>query len=324
MAFVAIVTDNPLGKRPLNLMARNQGMGWFPLGAAPTPGDYDTNQAVLNQLVSMGAITQQNAIDIWAGTASLDDMAVNMTMINQALQLTGQSGTPTVTPIVGPTRAQAAGTVDASSETSWNSALSYLQQWNANLKQLESTVRQHAMDSSWAPFAQDLAKNQQQYASLADQYGTIYRAVYGHIPSGLSGYGSLGYLGQFDPATAAIYAAALSAVLIAAVAGYEYTLTLQTRAQALLQQQQTAGAMINQAGTLRQQAAAALAQGDLATANSLTAQANAVTSQAGIVSTAATAAATATSATAFFQKNIGLIGILAIAIVALPPLIKKL
>lgn len=97
MSFIAINTDNPLGNRPLNLMARSQALGW--LGAAPTPGDYDNNQAVLNQLVSMGAITFQDANDIWAGQASLDDMAVNMTMINQALQFTGQEASQTVAPL---------------------------------------------------------------------------------------------------------------------------------------------------------------------------------------------------------------------------------
>jgi len=100
MAFIAISTENPTGRRPLNLMARNQGMGWLgDLGA--TPGDYDNNQPLLNQLVAMGAITQQNANDIWNGQASLDDMAVNMTMINQALQMIGQAGTPAPAPVPG-------------------------------------------------------------------------------------------------------------------------------------------------------------------------------------------------------------------------------
>ena len=96
MSFINVSTENPLGNRPLNLMARQQGMGW--LGAV-TPGDYDNNQAVLNQLVSMGAITFQDANDIWAGQASLDDMAVNMTMINQALQFTGQAGAQVAQPL---------------------------------------------------------------------------------------------------------------------------------------------------------------------------------------------------------------------------------
>lgn len=93
MSFLRVSTQNPLGNRPLNLMSRNQGMGWF--GAAPTPGDYDNNEQVLGELVAMGAITQQNATDIFNGDASLDDMAVNMTMINQALQMTGQAGAAT-------------------------------------------------------------------------------------------------------------------------------------------------------------------------------------------------------------------------------------
>ena len=98
MSFIDMETGNPLGQRPLNLMTRQQGMGWMG-DAGPTPGDYDNNQAVLNQLVSMGAITFQDANDIWAGQASLDDMAVNMTMINQALALIGQPGAQIVQPL---------------------------------------------------------------------------------------------------------------------------------------------------------------------------------------------------------------------------------
>jgi hypothetical protein len=109
MAFIAIVTDNPLGKRPLNHMVRHQALGWF--GAAPTPGDYDNNQQVLGQLVAMGAITQQDASDIWTGQASLDDMAVNMTMINQALQFIGQTGAaiPAALPPSTPAKPPASG-----------------------------------------------------------------------------------------------------------------------------------------------------------------------------------------------------------------------
>lgn len=256
MSFVAVNTENPLGNRPLNLMARQQGMGW------------------------LGEIM----------------------------------------PFVGPTPAQAAGTVDPTTESNWTGALSYLQQWNANLKQLEAILQQHPGDQAWASFASDLVKNQANYFSTANQYSTIYRAVYGHIPDGLSGYDSLGYLGQFDPGTAVVYGAVLSAILIAAVAGYEYTLTLQTRAQALLQQQQTAGAIANQAGTLRQQAATAAAGGDSTTAAALNSQADALDAQAGVISTAATS----TSLTSFFQNNLVLLAGVAIAIVTLPPLIKKI
>lgn len=323
MSFLAVNTNNPLGQRPLNHMVRSQTLGWLGQASGPTPGDYDNNQGVLNQLVSMGAITLQDASDIWDGQASLDDMAVNMTMINQALQMSGQQGVATVTPI-GPTQAQASGTVDATSETSWTSALSYLQAWNANLKQILALAAAHPGDQSWASVEADLLNSQKQYNSLVGQYSTIYRAVYGHIPPGLQGYGSLGYLAQFDPVTAAVYATVLSAILIAAVAGYEYTLTLQTRANALLQQQQTAGTMTNQAATLRAQAAAAQAQGNTALANQLMAQANALQSQATTVSTAVTTAATATSFTSFLQNNIGMLIAAAIGIVVLPPLIKKL
>lgn len=315
MSFININTDNPLGQRPLNLMSRQQGMGWLG-AAAPTPGDYDNNQGVLNALVSMGAISFQDATDIFNGQASLDDMAVNMTMINQALQMSGQQGSATAQ--------QLPSGVDASSESSWTSVLTNLQNWNANLKNLAAIAAQHPSDSNWASFDTDLLNNQKQYNSVSEQYSTIYRAVYGHMPPGLSGYGSLGYLGQFDPGTAVAYAAGLSALLIAAVAGYEYTLTLQTRAQALLQQQQTAGTMTNQAAALRQQAAVAQAQGNTPLANSLNARADALQQQSTSVSTAATVATTATSATAFLQKNIGLIIVAALGIVALPPLIKKL
>ncbi len=260
MAFVAVRTENPLGKRPLNLMARQQGMGW------------------------LGEIM----------------------------------------PFVGPTSSQQAGQTDASSESSWLNALSYLQQWNTNLKQLEAIFQQHPGDQAWQSFGSNLLNNQQQYFSTANQFMTVYRAVYGHIPDGLTGYDSLGYLGQFDPVTAAAYAAVLSAVLIAAIAGYEYTLSLQTQAQALLQQQQTAGTQVNTAASLVQQAATAAASGDTTTANALYAQAAALNTQASQVSTAATTAASSTSITAFLQNNFGLLAGLALAVVVLPPLIKKI
>lgn len=324
MAFVNTSTENPLGNRPLNLMARQQGMGWLGSSSSPTPGDYNFNEPVLGALVQMGAITQQDADNIFNGLDSLDNMAVNMTMINQALQLTGQAGTPTVTPIVGPTQAQASGTVDPTQESNWNSALSYLQQWNKNLNSLESLAMQHPNDPAWSTFDSNLLNSQKQYASVSGQFTTIYRAVYGHIPAGLAGGESLGYLGQFDPVSAAAYAAILSAVLITAIAGYEYTLSLQTQAQALLQQQQTAGALANQAAALRQAAATAAAQGNTTLAAQYTAQADALSSQATTVSTAATTAATSTSFTAFLQNNLGLIAGLAVAVVVLPPLIRKI
>jgi hypothetical protein len=90
MAHVAMDTANPLGQRPFTAMGRLDAF----VGPVPMPGDYDNNQNVLAALVSMGAITQQNATDIFDGHASLDDMAVNMTMISAALQQTGQAGLP--------------------------------------------------------------------------------------------------------------------------------------------------------------------------------------------------------------------------------------
>jgi len=159
MAFVAISTENPLGQRPLNLMSSQQTLGW--LGAGPTPGDYDNNQQVLGALVAMGAISQDDANNIWAGNASLDDMAVNMTMINQALAMTGQPGVPTVaaTPGLTPPGAAAAGgativpyaaapstplpgtpapapatpAAAAAAQSPPNSTLTYTVQWSASL-----------------------------------------------------------------------------------------------------------------------------------------------------------------------------------------------
>jgi hypothetical protein len=308
MSFIAINTDNPLGRRPLNLMARSQALGWLgDMAAAPTPGDYDNNQAVLNQLVSMGAISFQDATDIFNGQASLDDMAVNMTMINQALQMTGQSGASIPAPLPGalPASSASGGNVDASSEGSWNTALNTLQQWNATLKQVASIAMQHPNDPSWASLDRDLLNNQNQYNSAVAQFNDIYRAVYGHVAPGLSG-DFLGWLGQFDPVSAVGYAALLIAVTGAAIAGYEYAQALRTRAQAQLQQQQTAGTIANQA-------AAAYARGDTATGDALMARAT----------TTSTAAET-TSFTAFLQKNAAMLALVALGIVALPPLIKKL
>lgn len=104
MAFLQVSTTNPLGQRPLNFMMKHQGppvyaglLGW--IGAAATPGDYDTNTQVLGALVSMGAISPDESAQIDAGTLSLDDLPVTMTMINEALSETGQTGAQTVLPL---------------------------------------------------------------------------------------------------------------------------------------------------------------------------------------------------------------------------------
>lgn len=104
MAFLQVSTTNPLGQRPLNFMMTHQGppvyaglLGW--IGAAATPGDYDTNTQVLGALVSMGAISPDESAQIDAGTLSLDDLPVTMTMINEALSETGQTGAQTVLPL---------------------------------------------------------------------------------------------------------------------------------------------------------------------------------------------------------------------------------
>lgn len=106
MSFVAVSTGNPLGQRPLNFMMRHQGppvyaglLGW--IGAAATPGDYDTNPGVLAALVSMGAITQAQSNAIDAGTLSLDDLPVTMTMINEAISEQGGVSQSTVLPLPG-------------------------------------------------------------------------------------------------------------------------------------------------------------------------------------------------------------------------------
>lgn len=92
MAIVAMNTNNPLGQRPFGAMGH---LGAFATtGPMQTPGSFDENKGVLDALVSMGAITAQNEADIWAGKTSLDDMAVPMNMISQALQLSGQVGLP--------------------------------------------------------------------------------------------------------------------------------------------------------------------------------------------------------------------------------------
>lgn len=99
MPIIAMNTDNPLGQRPFGAMgggpARLGWMGAATTGPAATPGDFDNNQAVLAQLVSMGAITAQNAADILDGKLSLDDEPqVTMSVINSALSFAGQQGLP--------------------------------------------------------------------------------------------------------------------------------------------------------------------------------------------------------------------------------------
>ena len=272
MSFVQISTENPLGNRPLNLMARHQGMGW--LGAV-TPGDYDNNQAVLNQLVSMGAITFQDANDIWAGQASLDDMAVNMTMINQALQFTGQSG------------AQVAQPLPPSSSSA-------------------TVVPYTPTPASNPPIAPSAAQ-------VPSGSTLLYTATV---------VGGVGDLTLSPDSAMSQFAAQLSA--------HGMTVTSSVNDESVLNKLFGTGAPINFQFQIRDSVGHALFSDAKSVADGVLRQVvgnNVTTSNLSITSTPSAPGVTPAggpSAVSFLENNVGMLALLALGIVVLPPLIKKL
>lgn len=98
------------------------------------------------------------------------------------------------------------------------------------------------------------------------EFTSIYRAVYGSVPPGLSG------MGQFDPATLATYAgvaAALTIVAGLAYTAYTFAQAANTKAQAALTQAQTGQTAETNSTSLAQQAAAAYAAGNQALGDQL-------------------------------------------------------
>ena len=279
MAFVEISTENPLGNRPLNLMARHQGMGW--LGAV-TPGDYDNNQQVLGQLVAMGAITQQDATDIWNGDASLDDMAVNMTMINQALQITGQTGVATVPPTPGltPPGASAGGGAQVVPYTPVPS----------------TPIATPAATPAAAPAV----------AQIPPGSTIVYNATYNPVAGWTTSNSAISALAPLLPAhgmslvssnvaSSGLVSNAAFSITIMDSVGHALISDAKSVLDALMQQITNKG--------LIQSSMALVSAGPVP---------------------AGSAAVPASSATAFLENNAGMLALLALGIVVLPPLIKKI
>lgn len=196
MSFVSISTANPLGKRPLNFMMRHQSppvyaglLGW--IGAAATPGDYDTDTQVLGALVSMGAISAAEAAQIDAGTLSLDDLPVNMTMINEAISEAGGVSQQTVlplpgvapvsiTPLMSPAATPSAITGPAQIPT--GSTIAYTLSWSPGIGNL--TLSTAAVE---AAFAKALASLQSQMSVISSS-----------VTQSFASFGSPGYTVQFN------------------------------------------------------------------------------------------------------------------------------
>jgi hypothetical protein len=113
------------------------------------------------------------------------------------------------------------------------------------------------------------------------EFTTIYRAVYGTVPPGLSG------LGQFDPVSLLTIGGVTAAIgIVAALAydAYQYSLAAQTAANAKMVQANTTATAETNSTSLSQQAAAAYAAGNQALGDQLSALATqqASVAQAGV------------------------------------------
>ena len=135
-----------------------------------------------------------------------------------------------------------------------------LQQTEAQIQannQLIMQGNQAGLDMS-AAAAQNLqAENDNE--SAISEFTTIYRALFGTVPPGLSG------MGQFDPAsltTAAGVAAAIAIVAAAAYTAYEESQAANTAANAQMENANTAATAGNNSSSLASQAAAAYAAGN--------------------------------------------------------------
>jgi len=283
MSFIAMETQNPLGQRPLNLMSRSQGLGW--LGAAPTPGDYDNNQQVLGQLVAMGAISQDDANNIWAGTASLDDMPVNMTMINQALALTGQQGAQVVQPLPPSSPSTPSGTLTVVPYTATPST-----------PILPTAVTAAAAAATPAAAAQ-----------IPPGSIILYSATFNPVKSFITASTVISDIAAQLPAHGmSMISSSVQQSGITSTGMFTMTImdsggnALQSDAKSVLD------ALVNQF-----------------TANGLMQSTIAVTA-AGTASAAAAAAGAAPNLTSWMEQNVGLLVGLVLAVVIVPPLIKKL
>ena len=173
-----------------------------------------------------------------------------------------------------------------------------LQQTEAQIQannQLIIQGNQAGLDMS-AAAAQNLqAENTNEQA--ISEFTTIYRAVYGTVPPGLSG------MGQFDPAslgTIAGVTAALTIVAGLAYTAYEFSQAANTAANSQMEKANTAATAGTNSNSIAQQAAAAYAAGNQALGDQLSALA---AQQAGIAQAGVTPPAPQPSALDFIQQN---------------------
>lgn len=224
------------------------------------------------------------------------------------------------------------GSLDPSQESNWNYVLNYLRSWNAQLRATEDSIRAVPMADRGAVIGADLAnavnQNRQDYENISQQYITLHRAVFGEVPTGLSGMAGLGF---FDPVTAIALGAGLALLLTGIIVGYEMVQAL--RAQVEMKKQQTAGSLAAQSQQLVTSAAQydAMAQQAQASGNTLLAQqyqqqANNMRDQA--AQFAGQASGTAQSSTpstwsAWLQNNAPIIGFAVVGTIVAVSAMKK-
>jgi len=166
---------------------------------------------------------------------------------------------------------------DGETEAKFYNILGQLRQGNQELQALEA--QELALLNAGTPdaeFAQDVMNVRNQYYKLVEAFMPIYRAVFGDVPSGLTGVPRvpLGALGVTWPVAAAI---TLAAIAIGLLVFWELVGVAKQKLATIQTQADTTKALVQaatqQANNLQNQAAVADAQGDYATASQLRTQA---------------------------------------------------
>jgi hypothetical protein len=208
----------------------------------------------------------------------------------------------------------------ASAQTQVTNIIQYLKQAQADINATNQLILQgNAAGIDMRDIATQNNANQQQLATLSDEFTTGYRAMTGTVPPGLSG------LGQVDPVSWTTIAGAAAALAILAGLTYsliQYTSANRIAAQTKLTTAQTQQSSVNQQNALLNQAAAAYAAGDTAQGDLL----NSLASQAGASAAGASptgAGGNPTDWNAWLQQNAFTLGLVAVAIFVGPTLIKK-
>jgi len=223
---------------------------------------------------------------------------------------------------------------DLTDPASWYDVTGQFQQANQRIKALEQLVISNP--SVYAPLiGNDTIALRQQYTDAASKWTAVYVTAIGQQPQGLSGVGVKGRiarLGALGVAPIIIGAAVIAAAAIAIYALHTLIVYLQsTEAKAAQQTQQqgiqaataTQQSLLNQYNQTIQAAQSAAAAGNTTLAAQYTQAAGVLAAQlksTGYNLTPSTGSALAT----WFTANWGWLAVAAVAIVALPPLIKKL